>query len=225
MTVKSLRPVIILWYNLFINLYWSKIKHSLKQTLTKILILAFVVNLLLPSGSVRAFSVYDSNTPAAKPQILNDSYSVQVVKVVALNYPATVSINQLSTTNSVACTGLLPGNTNLIQNAGELNLNEPADCFNLSLAAPIKITTVNLAVEPLQKNTEKVSVIGSKTQISSPQFGTGSIPQQIPVLPIAIFIVAMSGFVSIRRLVKNNLNLINFRKQALTLHQLQMLRC
>lgn len=152
---------------------------------------------------------------------------VQTIQIVVTEAPARV--NRLSFFESAASAtavcgfGFVKSNT-LVQDQVLFNLNQPGECFDLSVGLLPQAQT-SLSVMPLLRHRQKIVVLPA-VAISGEYYHTVPVyPAQTPVVPtpqvLAVFFGVILGFKAFN-LIKLSFGRV---KQTLTLHQLQVMRC
>jgi len=139
-----------------------------------------------------------------------------------------------SAANSAAALSLpvaSPGNLNPAATglsglyAGNLNLNEPANCFTLEVSQPV-VVPPPLTVESAAVSYSDIKVVVNGASLSSPNLLPEPISSATPIVPQVFFGIVLSYGLLRRKLLKAKIiNATALFKESLTLQQLQMLRC
>lgn len=175
-----------------------------------------IASLAVPAG---VFALPKNVQSSAKTAAVS---AIQLVKVVAA-LPAQTVVPQAQSASAVtACSVKIAANANLVQNAGAVNLNQPASCFSLApaqLAAAASLAVAQLLLAAT------VVVVNHSSFFETPFFapsplGPGS---ALPALVFAALTVIL--FEERKSIQKAATRLLGNFIQSLTLHQLRVLRC
>jgi hypothetical protein len=195
-----------------------------KKILTYSLIIVFILSLAIPGKGV----LFNINKTSANTSLTSNFKSSQVlVKIVSLPTLPTVTVSQAQAkiNSAQACSTNFSNGSNIVQDAGILNLNSPADCFNLSIVNKVPEYNQTLSVQALLSASYKVFVLQNKTQIQDSLHNSTPTAQQNPILPVAQLIIFTALFFSKKRLIARALRVSVAVKQHLSVFELQILRC
>lgn len=159
-------------------------------------------------------------TPAGNP-----AKNIQPeIKTVTLTGTAKITAAENASPNSSGkCLAAQPGSSNLVQDAGALNLSQPANCFSLQLGH-LSVQT-NLSVQPLAQKLPAVKVAQWPVAISAP-FLQSVIPNSQPYIPFAGAALLLSVLMLVGGETKERKNIFTARAHhQLTVFQLQVIRC
>jgi len=123
-----------------------------------------------------------------------------------------------------ACVFLAAQKNGLLQEAASVNLNSPANCFSLSVSHSAS-PQWHLAVKALPATQTKIVVASFPEQIASASFGRAPFEPLIPVFPAAAFVAAAMFAEAEKKIISKTIKAAVSAKQALSLQQLQVLRC
>src|SRR3989344_3443806 len=170
---------------------------------------------------------FASALPNQEPQNLNLTAQTPIKIIVSEALPAgvvTSSNNPSQSSVSFSCIGGVAPAQTFVQSQAAVNLNQPADCFKLSVAANYQ-TQTNLSVQPLLKQAERVVVLPSARISSVYYHHAPASPFQAPVIPASVALMVFSGLAFGAIASKFKKISIHHIKQGLTLQQLQVMRC
>ncbi len=166
-------------------------------------------------------------SPTASVKAQNVNSKTVLVQVVAPPQSASIVVSSASQSVSFSslCSLAISGNNSFVQSVAAINLNLPADCFSLKIGKSIA-PAANLSVLPLASSLPQLVVIKAGLAISPANIAQMPTAQNIPTLPLAVVFILISVEVWERKnLAGRLLSNAKIFKSALTLHQLQMLRC
>ena len=146
------------------------------------------------------------------------------IKIVANTQNSTVVIGQ-DRNNLASCSFELNLGSNLVQDALPLNLNQPANCFNLNLG---KVTVQQeIAVQALAAASPQIKVIKLPQVAWSSEAFTPVLPfnAAVPVLPLVVCLVLIALALKLISLMKKSLKCFSISNSNLSLPMLQILRC
>jgi len=189
------------------------------KTIAKILIIGLMVA-LVPSIS----SGYKEEAKTKQQISTTDSVVLQVVK--ATPFQSVVVNTPESAVFASACALDLSTSTNLVQDTGLVNLNQPQQCFSLRFGQVI--TQQQLAV--FNSSSADVQIVVTKAgQNLVGTWNPFNLPVQIPSLPATASAAALLMFAALGFAVtaKKGSRLFSYRliKQELSFSQLGMMRC
>jgi hypothetical protein len=192
-----------------------KERKKLKR-FSKIISLFILLSLILPVGVfAREKGLFEQPKQLKAP-------SVQAVKVISLTPTASVvpQANNRQSSTSCSLSSNLP--SNLLQNAGAINLNQPASCFTLAHAQLTAVAKLFVVAPPALAAIVVVAhdyIFQTPTLAPQPMATTSS-------LPIAIF-VALVIFVFEDNKFFKKIGIIASEsfKKSLTVYELQVIRC
>lgn len=188
---------------------------------TFILTSAVLLGLIFPGGNI--FGVQKS---AINPQDSRPAQAQQAVTVISAA-PAPQIIADITSHNylATACKPEAGASGDILQDAGIINLNQPANCFTLNISRQT-YSYAQLFVQPLKAAHSSVAVVYNGPSISSGNVSNAPVKQETPIMPVASFGLAIALAFSFRKNIVRSLNNQASRiTDSLTLHQLQMLRC
>jgi len=193
----------------------------MKKILTYSLIFSFALGLVLQNqatfGSIIAEQKSVSETLQANlPQVF-----VQFVQPKSVSN-VVVETNPQTALSAQCLFSAVPGK-DLVQPTAGLNLNQPANCFDLQIAAPQ--VRPNLAVTELRQPQTKIVVVVPSAKIQTPSLQNSTPTSQLPVLPLAAAVFSVAVFELKKYLVSKTLKAANSFKVIFSLHQLMVLRC
>ena len=194
----------------------------MRQTSIYSLITIFVLTLLFPkSGSLEQAA----QAQAAQNNAVKTSATI-LVTVVQPSVTAKISVSEVAIATSASCFGGAGSQSNIVQNAGVVNLNQPANCFSLSDSSSANFSGVRLSVVSPAMPAVKVSVITPQVKISAFNFNPAPAGQSIPVLPLTFFATGILWALSERKNIFKKLSQkLSSLKTSLSLQQLQVMRC
>lgn len=196
----------------------------------KILYSSLIFSLILNPAFLAKGNSLPSNKIAISNQTTIALQPKAVVSVTLASTSARLVVNKESGNlqTSQDCTTAGSQGGNFIQDAGAINLNQPAWCFKLTRnEAPV---FADLQVKPIAASLPQVAVVrlpktffaSENLEIPSPLFPV------TPVAPFASFVLAIILIASLVNLAKSAVR-INFSNQnishSLSLAQLRVLRC
>jgi len=185
------------------------------------LIVVFLFSLVFPNQSL--FAVKETVPNQQQNQAAVTLQPLVKVVTAAAETQVTVASQSNPATLSPACVGVAQSG-DVLQNAGLVNLDQPASCFSLEVSH-LAFNPRELSVSVLPQINNKVVVAPWPVQISSASFSGVPFSPSSPALPLVSFTIAIGFFVLSRRLRGRIINSVSTLKQTLTLHQLQVLRC
>ena len=132
--------------------------------------------------------------------------------------------NGQNSTLALQCLFSNSGSKDLVQPTAQLNLNQPANCFNLqvSYTAP---KHARLAVTGLKQNTVRIVVEIPPTRIHNPALKSAPVMPALPILPVAVYAIIASLVYLKRSTLVKAVNQLSGIKTTFNLHQLMVLRC
>ena len=163
------------------------------------------------------------NTGAGQTSV--SAVSIQVIQPI-VNAKIQVSQNGVLFATASSCQEASGAASDIVQDAGLVDLNQPANCFSLQDSSEVNYSSVHLSVVVPKAAAVKVAVVIPQSKISVPDFLPTTGGQPLPVLPLT-FVTAGLIFalwetkLSFRKLAVKAASL----KFTLSLHQLQVLRC
>ena len=195
---------------------------KLKQIISLFLSAALLVFLAMPAG----FSTSSNALPQAAKNAAQAEKANQIfvnIKVVSAAQTSSVVFSQINQPQLPAsCSFLGQSSLGLVQDAGTLNLNQPANCFSLKLAYWQQ--SQSLAVQPLPSRNYNVAVI--RVPVITWGYSLPNPVQSLPMLPAAAAGLGIMAAVSFRKLQAVSLRQLNFLfPRSLSIEQLQMFRC
>lgn len=186
------------------------------------LIFAFLFSLIFPGQAVFAMGPV---APQAAAQTVELSPPPVLIKVVSVVPAQSILVNQaaVSLPPVLSCSFSARTGTNLVQDTGLINLNQPANCF--SFVTPRPQNQPQLAVQKLPALQPTIVILNQPLAIKAPSLASAPVAQSSPMLPLTASVLAAGFVFGKRRLVLAALN----PRQALTKvfrpNQLQVLRC
>ena len=158
----------------------------MKKILKNSLIFALFAGLALSNFNAwfLPFAKADFSSPAPvaagqKVTVVN-SASIKATKIRVSGNPVLAT----SCRSAVAVSG------SLALGAAAVNLNEPADCFSLSLGSAQSFA--NLQVKDLAAAPQQIIVKVARAQIASPYLAPMPFAQSNPVLPLSLFVIVIA---------------------------------
>lgn len=170
---------------------------EMKQRFEILIIFSLVAGLTLP-GLFTALKAKPAVAGAAPAQDI----SQPVVTVVNRPQTAKVSVANAQS-SSLSCASKAGSTNNLAQDAGVVNLNQPAACFSLSLGAAVSYAA--LKVQPLKALQPKILVRQNQPLISNPDLSQAPLSQNFPAVPVSAVVVFMALIDLERKLKSKNL--------------------
>lgn len=198
--------------------YGTKMQSKAKKFFVSLAVLA------LGFGSLPAAFAGELSAPEfTQRQSLPAQIKIVVTEAKLIGSELAVQAGQASFT-LVGCQ-IAVSQAGLVQDQAVVNLHQLANCFTLT-PAKNSASQIKLSVQPLYKIEQRVVALPS-ARISSAHYSQApSLPifSQAPLPVFALLMVFMAAGLGIRasKLKKASLSAI---KQALSLEQLQMLRC
>lgn len=200
----------------------------LKKSKQKVKLFAVFTAFSLLAGSffnVGGHGVIEAPKPAGLKAIV-------VNRVVVTTLPQSASQIMLSKGlesakgTVLSCQGVASANF-IVQNQATVNLNQPANCFSLNNVALLDSKNLSLSVSPGGLFKQEVSVVNIPgAKISAYHFRAPPAVSDFPVAPLlSLTLASVLALSTIRRLKQESLKLWQSIKTALTLEQLQVLRC
>jgi hypothetical protein len=154
------------------------------------------------------------------------TYQEEAVSVIAPEVVTRLVISQANKGSLTAqkCLNLTQQGFNFIQDASVINLNQPADCFQLIFGKPFSVA--NLPVKSLATMTQKVSVINFPQTLATLNWSLVPLRSASSVLPNTVWgAVLTSAPIFKKRLVRLNRQFSRNIQSDLSLCQFQVLRC
>lgn len=149
-----------------------------------------------------------------------------VIKIIDAGHQPKITLAGVGPAMAQICDNPIVKPTTLVQDQYGVNLNQPADCFNLANVVMAQ-AQASLAVRPLARANQQIVALPS-SKIAGAHYGqpTGlpfKSPGVIPISDALIIIVAMGFIGSFNS--KHKKSVVQNIRQALSLEQLQVMRC
>lgn len=182
----------------------------------KFISVSVLISLVLPAGVFASPKGPEGRgDTAAAP-------TVQLVKVISVQTAQSVVLPVSSAIKIASCYVKNMAGSNWVQDAGAINLNQPASCFALTpehLPEPFSLSVTSAHPAGTIIVTRRVDIFNTPVLASQP-LGTGS------ALPIMVFTVfGILAFEQKKSLRKNKISLPVNIKKILTVYELRVLRC
>lgn len=192
----------------------------MKKTSIFTFTIVFLLGAVIPAPGVFAIKTQTERTKKSAQEQTN-FIPIKVISASSATKVSVVKNQQFEATS--ACVMTVGQSGNLVQKTGTINLNQPANCFALDLAAPQSFR--QLAVVGNSGLQTQIVVKRFPVEIAVPNFSQGSAAQNIPLVPLTASVLAISLFMRKRRLQFLNFNFVSELKRTLTPLELQVLRC
>lgn len=196
----------------------------MKKITKKIAVLAFIAGLIIPNG-VFASSSYSLGLPYGQPDVFS-------VFPVSASQPAPLEVKgaqlqaeKIVLTETTDCVSAVSRNNYFSpQFAGQINFNQPAGCFSLSLSRGYK-PSVQIAVSPsLPVRAVAVVVIRNVFLSELSDFPAFPLPSaSLPIFPAAQSAVCVLFFIIALPSIKRRV--VKAAGKQVNLHRVMMLRC
>lgn len=202
------------------------------KTALNFIIIVLVLGLILPDANVFAYSVDLSGQALAK--LTASRAAVRVIHLPTKAYISVPDENQTALL-AVACSKQAPGSGMpkavsaeaelFLQNTGQVNLNQPANCLSLQIKF-LMPSAIQLAVKPLALDLPAIAVSVNQPVITAPNLAAALPASKLPALPLAAVSI-LTGFLWVeRKISRQKFYSINpERNFQLTLARLNILRC
>jgi len=193
----------------------------LKKILAFSLIFSFSLSLILQNQGVFGSNLEQQKTEA--PSLAN---APTVFVHFAQPKPSVRAVVESGKQVTAGAECLLSlGNTqDLVQPTAGLNLNQPANCFNLQIAFQ-RAVNPKLSVSANEQTFPKVVVVIPPAKIQSPSLAPAPVTGRLPVLPLAAFVFLVSLFELKKLPVSKSFKATSSFKSIFSLHRLMVLRC
>jgi hypothetical protein len=188
---------------------------------TFILTSVFLLGIIFPGGNV--FGVQKLNIDPKENQPAQVRQPITVISAV----PSQKIISDITSHNylATACNAQAAASGDLVQDAGLINLNQPANCFTLNISRQT-YSYAQLSVQPLNTPHPNVTVLNHSPSISSGNLSNAPVKQQTPIMPVVSFGMALAFAFDFRKNLRRSLNNQASRiTSSLTLQQLRIMRC
>lgn len=195
----------------------------------KYFVMLFVIfysfTIIFPGQKVLAFSHIENNNFNETKNLQTASVFVKVVSSPEQSFVKEVKVStgilELSSCNTI----LSNLNNNLVQQPVLLNLNSPANCFNLQLNKVV-LSQRELTVKPLFSNNNTVKIVVRSQSLNAPILSSMPEIPVSPVLPITAVWLLLAYFIFKSNSVSNKTaHLTQKFINIFSLEQLQVYRC
>jgi hypothetical protein len=191
------------------------------KILASALIFSFVVSLVYKGPLASAAAA-----PLAQPSVKNtlSVRATQPLGITIVSLPPPAAVKVVSVAVSLTCQSVVVKSSNLVQDEGSINLNQPANCFSLQVAYGSKLSQ-NLTVQNLSPQ-PKIIVAFSHNISEKPDFIPSPFsPASMPALP-ALSLAILASALILRKKISTSLLLLKNRQLLfVNIGSLQILRC
>ena len=190
----------------------------MKKTLKTYLVVSVMLALIFPHN----FEVF--RHAEAKQASDFSPGDLPIIRVISSFTPAAVIVPDKSTAINL-CQNSSPVVDNLVQDSGNINLNQPASCFSLKLGTVAK--SESLVVQPLAAAPVRIIVTNVRPEISAEALASGQGPAAaLPLLPATYAFSVMTIFAFAKKLADKARRIKAAQPDlTLSLGRLQVLRC
>lgn len=190
-----------------------------------LLIIFYTLILVMPGQKVLAFS---ENSGKDLQDNLNLQTSSLIVKVISSPEQSVSSSVKVSTgvMEFNSCNTIMSNlNNNLVQQPLLVNLNSPANCFNLHINKVI-LSQKELSVKPLYANSNSIKIVVRSQSLNAPHFSSTPEVPVSPVLPTLVVWLVLAYYLFKKSLVLIKSSILGEKFiNIVSLEQLQVYRC
>jgi hypothetical protein len=208
-----------------IYLVYKKLKIYLKKIFKKIIVCLLVAAWLLPTPGFAQSRA--SLSSAAKTESFASAPDLSGIKLVKLSVAPAVGAVTVITSATMPAMSATPAAVACVsQTDGQINLNQPANCFSLT-AKPATISRVSVTVKSSPFPFGQVFVYVPAASLAGPELKLPNPAQTVPILAVS-FVVLMVFFESGDKRLWIKKRLLNFQKNtasAVLTGQFEVLRC
>ncbi len=193
----------------------------MKQRFINYFILLLVTALALPS--FLPAKAQETTKISSHQNSAQEGYKIQTVITVTSSEQAANTFVSSSQQLVGSCFAQAGATSNLTQDAGVVNLNQPANCFDLQVSG--RPSLASLSVQPLVQTQANIYVLKFRSTLAPPNFLPAPSSNSLPLLPAAVALLIIVQLAGRVKTLKKLSILLTKNNKVLNFYQLGMMKC